>query len=66
MAIVDDVDKRSFFYKKMSSLLQKKAELDFNYAYSLETLVNREFAQNINSNLSSQVLYQKLVTVILE
>jgi hypothetical protein len=65
LEIVDDVEKRSHFYRKMGSFLQKKAEIDFSYASSLESLIARENPQS-KSSLASQVLFQKLVAVVQE
>jgi hypothetical protein len=63
---VEDVDRRNYFYKKTANLLQRKAELDNNYANVLESVLNKEFMKNTNNKLSSQILYQKLVSLIQE
>lgn len=48
------------------SLLDRKAELDLNYANLLEQVVSKDFLKSTNRQISSQHLYCKLVSIILE
>ncbi len=63
---MEDIDRRSYFFKKTSILIQKKAEIDINYANSIENVLIKEFVKNTNTRLASQALYQKLVVTMLE
>lgn len=64
--IAQDVEKRNYFYRKAVALLDRKAELDLNYANLLEQVINKDFVKSTNRQVPSQHLYCKLVSIILE
>jgi light-regulated signal transduction histidine kinase (bacteriophytochrome) len=46
--------------------LERKAELDGNYANMLEHIITKDYVRNTNNSIASQALYAKLVEIMLE
>ncbi len=46
--------------------MERKAELDGNYANMLEHIITKDYVRNTNNSIASQALYGKLVEIMLE
>lgn len=64
--IAQDVEKRNYFFKKAFSLIEKKAEMDLNYAGLLEGIILKDFQKPVNEAVPTQFLYNRLVDYCLE
>lgn len=64
--IIQDVEKRNYFYRKTASLLQRKSNIDTNYANLLDNIIAKEYHRATNHKLPSQALFGKLVSIMQE
>lgn len=64
--IAHDVEKRNYFFKKAFSLIEKKSEMDLNYANLLEGIILKDFQKPVNESIPTQFLYNRLVDYCIE
>lgn len=46
--IAHDVEKRNYFFKKAFNLIEKKSEMDLNYASLLESIILKDYQKPVN------------------
>ena len=60
------VDRRNYFFRKMTGLLSRKAAMDLNYSTLLHNLIDKEYQKEIQPGVASQYFYQTIVDTIVE